>query len=257
MNNNNSLSVYERFESNGLELLVNTNTGKAYASISAAARMLDRNESTIRTALTSRNLDVINAETPTATGLKTSRLLSAETLYDLAFDYNLPLAKKMGAAGANLYMLNLAGYKTKVVDKELEDAADYKLKTIKYTLGVFNSLQNSMFEPAVLAQLEINAVLKIDPDLKPLLEERKQLLINATATDNKLCTVTELASTLDISAVALNKLLIEKGLQTKIPTTSKTQSKYLPTERGKDYSKFTQSVDSNGTTFCYIKSGHQ
>jgi phage antirepressor YoqD-like protein len=32
----------------------------------------------------------------------------------MAFEYNLPLAKKMGTAGANVYMLRLAGYKIAV-----------------------------------------------------------------------------------------------------------------------------------------------
>lgn len=50
----------------------------------------------------SRNKDsilpVLQAKLPTATGLKTHSLYSVDTLYDLAFKYNLPLANKMADA---------------------------------------------------------------------------------------------------------------------------------------------------------------
>jgi hypothetical protein len=114
MDNNIVPSNFVRFDSEGLELVVNTDTGLAYATIRGAARMLDRGESTIRSALGARNAVVINARVQTEGGLQGARLIDAETLYDMAFEYNLPLAKKMGAAGANLYMLNLAGYKTAI-----------------------------------------------------------------------------------------------------------------------------------------------
>jgi phage antirepressor YoqD-like protein len=116
MDNNSIASNFERFDADGLELVVNTDTGLAYASISAAARMLEVDRSTVSKKLTRDKISVIEAEIQTVTGLKTVRLVDSETLYDIAFDYNLLLAKKMGAAGANLYMLKLAGYEPKIVE---------------------------------------------------------------------------------------------------------------------------------------------
>lgn len=116
--NTNIVPVYERFESNGLELVVNTNTGKAYATQSAIIRMLETPKSTVVNALKGvPNQDIKTAEIQTQGGLQGCRLYSAETVFKLALKYNIDLAEKMGAAGANVYMLNLAGYKTKIVDQ--------------------------------------------------------------------------------------------------------------------------------------------
>lgn len=115
--NTNIISVYERFESNELELVVNTDTGFAYASKSATARMLGVDEKTIRNQINSSdNYSTITAQIPTAAGLRSSDLLSSETVFKLALKYNIELAEKMGTIGANLYLLNLAGYKVKVTE---------------------------------------------------------------------------------------------------------------------------------------------
>jgi hypothetical protein len=54
------------------------------------ALMLERNESTIRTALTSRNIPVVNAKIGTSKGAKTVRLIDSGILYDMAFECHLP-----------------------------------------------------------------------------------------------------------------------------------------------------------------------
>lgn len=107
---------FESFSPDGLELVVNTSTGMAFASISAAARMLGKPRQTLADyiAKPSRGFDLTYAQIPTATGLKTSRLIDALTLYDIATDLNPGLAKQMGRMGANLYLLNEAGYKVKI-----------------------------------------------------------------------------------------------------------------------------------------------
>lgn len=181
-----------------------------------------------------------------------SRLPSAILFQNWIFQEVLPEIRKTGS-----YSIK-KGYVAEAISldnelTEIDNTVERNLKAIKYTLGVMNALNSTMFESAVLAQFEINAVLKIDPNLQPLLEERKQYLINATATELKLYTVTELAKQLNISAVALNKLLVEKGLQTKVINPSKTQSKFNPTELGKQHSKFIQSVDTSGTTYSALR----
>jgi phage antirepressor YoqD-like protein len=101
----------------GLEFHIDTKTSLAYASVSASARMLGVNESTVR-----RNPTIVQAA---LTGVKTARtvdqkggkqsvLLSSDQVFELAFKYNIELAKQMGAAGANVFMLGLAGYKVQV-----------------------------------------------------------------------------------------------------------------------------------------------
>jgi hypothetical protein len=147
----NIVSNFVQLESNGLEFVVETDSGLAYASVSAAARMLDRNESTIRTALTSRNIATKEAQIQTTTGFKTSRLLASDDIFDLAFEYNLPLAKQMGKAGANLYILGLAGYKTQVVEKAPTNQLPEAFQTNSFEWGDRNKSKQKW---------EINKLLK-------------------------------------------------------------------------------------------------
>lgn len=112
----NSITKFERFDSNGLELVVDTSTGKAYASLSATARMLETHKETIRRELIKPvgNYDVIKAEIQTGGGLQAVTLYPANVVFKLAFKYHPLLAEAMGEAGANVYMLKLAGYSVKI-----------------------------------------------------------------------------------------------------------------------------------------------
>jgi phage antirepressor YoqD-like protein len=106
---------FVRFDENGLELLVDTNSGIAYATQSAIVRMLETPRSTIQDALKRcRNQDVLNAEIETSGGVQGCRIYSAEVVFDLALKYHPSLARSMGKAGANIYMLALAGYKVAI-----------------------------------------------------------------------------------------------------------------------------------------------
>jgi phage antirepressor YoqD-like protein len=109
---------FVRFDSEGLELVVNTTTGKAYASISATARMLETPRQTIQSAIkTCRTIELLSAQIETEKGLQAAELLTAFEVFKLAQKYHPLLADRMGEAGANIYMLALAGYKTEVVEQ--------------------------------------------------------------------------------------------------------------------------------------------
>jgi hypothetical protein len=116
MSDTNIVPSFEQFKSDdGLELVVNITTGLAYASISATARMLGIDRSNLKRVLKGgSNFTVLDAEVSTAGGIQGCSLLSASVVFSLAIDINPDLAKKMGDAGANLYMLKLAGYTTKI-----------------------------------------------------------------------------------------------------------------------------------------------
>lgn len=181
-----------------------------------------------------------------------SKLPSAIVFQNWIFKEVIPEIRKTGG-----YTIN-KGYAARAYPlnnelTEIDNTVERNLKAINYTTNVLDAVFGNKFEPAILGQFKLNAVLKIDPNLQPLLQESKQYFINSSATEDKLCTVTELAQQLNISAVALNKLLIDKQLQTKVVNPSKTQSKYISTELGKQYSKFVQSVDSTGTTYSTLR----
>lgn len=115
----NILSNFERFDRDGLELVVDTATGLAYASISAAARMIGIDRSNLRRTLNKggSDYDVTNAAIPTSGGIQGGSLLPASVVLKLAIKYNPGLAEKMGTAGANVYMLKLAGYSIEIKEQ--------------------------------------------------------------------------------------------------------------------------------------------
>jgi phage antirepressor YoqD-like protein len=108
---------FVRFDSEGLELVVDTTTGKAYASKRATARMLEVDEKTVRNCADSYT--VINAQIQTPAGLRSADLLPAFVVFKLAQKYHPQLADRMGEAGANVYLLGLAGYKVQVEQPDL------------------------------------------------------------------------------------------------------------------------------------------
>lgn len=117
------LSNFERFDRDGLELVVDTATGKAYASKRAAARMLGIDEKTVRNKTADCD-NVIKAEIKTVSGFKTADLLPANVVLKLAMAYKPELAEAMGTAGANVYMLGLAGYSIEVKEPKPKTALE-------------------------------------------------------------------------------------------------------------------------------------
>ncbi len=94
------------------EFVIDKTSGQVHASLSATARMLGVNESTVRKAVSKAGdeITVINATIPTSSGNRPVRLLSSLEVFHLAYSYNKPLAEAMGTVGANLYLLKEAGY---------------------------------------------------------------------------------------------------------------------------------------------------
>jgi hypothetical protein len=105
-----------KYDQNGLELHIDTETGLAYAHMKAIARMLELEDTrTLRRRLDGvAKEEVKTAEIQTAGGLQGgASLYPASVVFDLALEFKPELAKAMGACGANVYMLGLAGYEVK------------------------------------------------------------------------------------------------------------------------------------------------
>lgn len=69
-----------------------------------------RNESTIRDYITSRNLELKNAESLTSTGKKTSRLLNEDQILEVAAKYKPELLQAFAKLGLRASLHQLAGY---------------------------------------------------------------------------------------------------------------------------------------------------
>lgn len=104
-----------RFENDGIELMINTQTGEAFASQAGYARMSGVAYNTVRKRVErlkgSDSIVLETTEIQTAGGLQEVTLLPADLVYDWMCEDNLRLAKVMGKTGATVYIHQLAGFK--------------------------------------------------------------------------------------------------------------------------------------------------
>ena len=104
-----------RFDSDGIELVINTQTGEAFASQAGYARMSGVSYATIKKRVErlkgGDNIVLEKAEIQTVGGFQEVTLLPADLVYDWLCEDNLRLAKVMGKTGATVYMHQLAGFK--------------------------------------------------------------------------------------------------------------------------------------------------
>lgn len=103
----------------GIELVIDTETGEAFATAKGYARMAGINSSTVFTRLSrsrkgGRTDDIKMAEIQTEGGIQAGRLIPEDTITDWIVGDNPDLARLMLKAGCRLYLYQLAGYKVKV-----------------------------------------------------------------------------------------------------------------------------------------------
>ena len=102
-----------RFDSDGIELVIDTQTGESFATQSGYARMSGLTVRGVGKRLEKLvNSDLVKtAEIDTGYGIKVVNLISADLVYDWMCEDNLRLAKVMGKTGATVYIHQLAGFK--------------------------------------------------------------------------------------------------------------------------------------------------
>lgn len=118
------------------------------------------------------------------------------------------------------------------------------------------ALSGVPLKPELLAGVKLNIIKVAAPkEYYPAIEEARQFLIVNTAQENRLITPTEIGKILGISGQAVNKLLIERGLQVAhLARKSKKEPAYLPTEKGKEYSDLTLATgSSSSSTFQQLR----
>lgn len=139
------------------------------------------------------------------------------------------------------------------VTKEL-DAVE-KVKQFSTAIDLIFSGVN--IQPELISGLKLNTAKKYMPIIASDLEESRQLLINSTATEHKLITVTELGKLLTppLTAVKTNQLLIAKSYQTKNNNKkSKKDLSYLPTDKAKDHCSITLATgNSKADTYQQLR----
>jgi hypothetical protein len=101
----------QRFDHDGIELIINTETGESFASISGYARMSGKIPSTISRRLTIRDLRAAWYET--AGGLQGVALIPEDLICQWLIKDNHELALKVMQLGVRLFLHTLAGFQVK------------------------------------------------------------------------------------------------------------------------------------------------
>lgn len=109
-------SSLQRFDHDGIELIINTETGESFASISGYARMSGKIPSTISRRLTMSGLrerGLEQAQIQTAVGLQGGALIPEDLICQWLIKDNPELALKVMRLGVRLFLHTLAGFQVK------------------------------------------------------------------------------------------------------------------------------------------------
>lgn len=135
-------------------------------------------------------------------------------------------------------------------DLQLERLVSIANLAIDMSFGTLN------LKPELVSGLKLNATIELVPELAKALEPARQMLINSTAQELELLTVTQIGKQLNLSAIKVNKLLVEQGLQAKNPRkTSKKDCAYIPVGQGLEFSDLTLATGTgkDNTTYQQLR----
>lgn len=178
----------QRFDKDGIELIIDTQTGESFASVSGYARMSGKAQSTISGRLaTHRNEVLKTAEILTTTGLKTVRLISEDLICQWLPKDNPELASQVLKLGVRLFLHTLAGFRVKseaiaevrqlesqiVKLSEEKQILEELIKTQKTMIADFSS-KNSMLDYKRLVIEELHAEKERDIAKFNLLETERE-----------------------------------------------------------------------------------
>jgi hypothetical protein len=105
------MSNLQVFNNDGIELVIDSETGEAFATQSGYARMSGLSKQAVSKRIQGVNqVDIKTAEIVTDGGLQGVNLIPAKTVFKWLIKDNPELAEKMGEAGATVFIYKLAGY---------------------------------------------------------------------------------------------------------------------------------------------------
>lgn len=257
------MSSLTRFDRDGIELIIDTITGESFASVSGYARMASKAKSTISERFGKMSLESV--EIPTGSGTKTVRLVTEDLLTEWLPKDNPEMASQIMKLGVRVFLHKLAGYEVKstAVKPVVEKEPLFKLKDEAVAL---RDLQRDMLEPlgvslSIITAIAIDKAQELNPEIGHVLNPAREI-VNSIPTPDRGVTVTDIADMMTeklgckVSNQKVNKLLIEKGLQTRqVDKKSKKDPDYIPTEKGKKWAVQTISKGrgTDYTTFFQLR----
>lgn len=183
-------SSLQRFDHDGIELIINTETGESFASISGYARMAGKIPSTISRRLTMSGLrekGLDQSQIETASGLRTVALIPKDVICQWLIKDNHELALKVMQLGVRLFLHTIAGFRVKsqaiaevrqlesqiVKLSEEKQILEELIETQKTMIADFSS-KNSMLDYKRLVIEELHAEKERDIAKFNLLETERE-----------------------------------------------------------------------------------
>ena len=107
-------SSLQRFDHDGIELIIDTQTGESFATVRGYARMSGKTHTTILRRLKVVDSDVLNhVQIQTAGGLQTVALIPEDVICQWLIKDNHELALKVMQLGVRLFLHTIAGFQIK------------------------------------------------------------------------------------------------------------------------------------------------
>ena len=104
-----------RFDNDGIEVFINTDTGESFASLNGAARMADEHPETIKRFLLITNTQTTSNEIDTGYGKKLVTFLDEDAILVVLEKYNPSRLKQFAKLGIRTALHQIAGYQQKPV----------------------------------------------------------------------------------------------------------------------------------------------
>lgn len=170
-----SIVSYERFDKDGIEMVINTQTGEGFATKRGYARMSGKDESTIRKRLKVSDLEVVkDAQILTAGGMQGADLITEDMIAEWLPKDNPAMATQLLKLGVRVFLHKMAGFEVKseavvsvpqpYVERVLpvRDTVDYieaaaKLETLS------NGILKHLLKDALVDQVSLDQNLKYLP----------------------------------------------------------------------------------------------
>lgn len=251
INGDEQMSNLSAFNNDGLEILINTDTGESFCSVSGYARMSGKDKSTISRRLGNVAIQLQKtAEIQTPKGLRTVAVVSEDLISEWIVDDNPTIAKQLLKAGVRVFLHKAAGYQieSSAVTPQSGITADTVISNAK---AVAQFMKQAGIECAIADSLVLDAVANQFPELKGMTETGKRLLSAQAPMESVGLTPTEISERLRLSvrlhtrlgesvnAKTINSTLEALGLQEKgtrqSTKTGKDKHFWQLTEKGKQY----------------------
>ncbi|PSB00370.1 BRO-N domain-containing protein [Merismopedia glauca] len=172
-------------------------------------------------------------------------LINESGLYACIFSSHKPQAKifkKWVTSEVLPSIRQTGGYQLKAVEPTPDEIIRQGCWAVDLILAGVN------VKPELVSGIKANLVAKHLPAISTTVEETRQLLINESACEENLLTPTQLGKQIGMSGAAVNKKLVELGLQVRHPKRGKTDPAYIATPTGINYSSVVFATDNKGNS---------